>query len=145
MSTPVKLYGPPLSTAVSRVLACLLEKDVQFQLIPVNLAKGEQKKPDYLKLQVTNWLKNKKSFEIWIQFVFSRSGLFSISSFDFNSKQPFGQVPVFQDEEISLWGNKTTSLIYISISSQFMCLLGSLVLTCVQSHEQYVGTYARST
>ncbi|XP_027149497.1 glutathione S-transferase PARB-like [Coffea eugenioides] len=50
-TTPVKVYGPPLSTAVSRVLACLLEKDAPFQLIPVNMAKGEHKSPDYLKIQ----------------------------------------------------------------------------------------------
>ncbi|GKD67896.1 glutathione S-transferase-like protein [Tanacetum coccineum] len=48
---PVKVFGPPLSTAVSRVLVCLLEKDVPFQLFPVSMAKGEHKKPDYLKLQ----------------------------------------------------------------------------------------------
>nr|GMD03775.1 glutathione S-transferase-like [Ipomoea batatas] len=53
MATPVKVYGPPFSTAVSRVLACLLEKDVQFQLVSVNMAKGEHKSPDYLKIQVT--------------------------------------------------------------------------------------------
>ncbi|EOY15154.1 Ubiquitin-like superfamily protein isoform 1 [Theobroma cacao] len=51
MATPVKVYGPPMSTAVSRVLACLLEKDVQFQLIPVNMFKGEHKSPDFLKIQ----------------------------------------------------------------------------------------------
>ncbi|CAN1258637.1 Glutathione S-transferase (Fragments) [Linum perenne] len=65
---PVKVYGPPLSTAVSRVLACLIEKDVPFQLVPVDMSKGEHKKPEFLKLQ------------------------------------PFGQVPVFQDDEISLFG-----------------------------------------
>ncbi|GJV59898.1 glutathione S-transferase-like protein [Tanacetum coccineum] len=47
---PVKVFGPPLSTAVSRVLVCLLEKAVPFQLFPVSMAKGEHKKPDYLKL-----------------------------------------------------------------------------------------------
>ncbi|ESW32606.1 hypothetical protein PHAVU_001G002000 [Phaseolus vulgaris] len=47
---PVKVYGPPMSTAVSRVLACLLEKDVQFQLIPVNMAKGEHRSPEFRKL-----------------------------------------------------------------------------------------------
>ncbi|KAK7376667.1 hypothetical protein VNO80_02081 [Phaseolus coccineus] len=51
MAAPtVKVYGPPMSTAVSRVLACLLEKDVQFQLIPVNMAKGEHRSPEFLKL-----------------------------------------------------------------------------------------------
>ncbi|KAI9201063.1 hypothetical protein LWI28_017496 [Acer negundo] len=70
MATPVKVYGPPLSTAVSRVLACLLEKDVQFQLTPINLSKGEQKKPEFLKMQ------------------------------------PFGQVPAFEDENISLFESR---------------------------------------
>ncbi|CAN1174484.1 Glutathione S-transferase [Linum perenne] len=67
---PVKVYGPPLSTAVSRVLACLIEKDVPFQLVPVDMSKGEHKKPEFLKLQ------------------------------------PFGQVPVFQDDEISLFESR---------------------------------------
>ncbi|KAE8723367.1 putative Rhodanese/Cell cycle control phosphatase superfamily protein [Hibiscus syriacus] len=70
MATPVKVHGPPLSTAVSRVLACLIEKDVPFQLIPVNMAKGEHKSPDFLKIQ------------------------------------PFGQVPAFQDEAISLFESR---------------------------------------
>lgn len=51
----VKVYGPTMSTAVSRVLACLFEKEVPFDLIPVNMAKGEHKKPDYLKLQVVTF------------------------------------------------------------------------------------------
>lgn len=71
MASPVKVYGPTLSTAVSRVLACLLEKDVHFQLLPVNMAKGEHKKPDYLKIQ------------------------------------PFGQVPAFQDENITLFESRS--------------------------------------
>lgn len=73
MAAPVKVYGPPLSTAVSRVLACLLEKDVPFQLLPVNMAKGEHKKIDYLKIQ------------------------------------PFGQVPAFQDESITLFESRAIS------------------------------------
>ncbi|CAI9117009.1 OLC1v1018315C1 [Oldenlandia corymbosa var. corymbosa] len=67
---PVKVYGPPLSPAVSRVLVCLLEKNVQFQLVPVNMAKGEHKTPDYLKIQ------------------------------------PFGQVPAFQDDSISVFESR---------------------------------------
>ncbi|KAE8704499.1 putative Rhodanese/Cell cycle control phosphatase superfamily protein [Hibiscus syriacus] len=70
MATPVKVHGPPLSTAVSRVLACLIEKDVPFQHVPVNMAKGEHKSPDFLKIQ------------------------------------PFGQVPAFQDEAISLFESR---------------------------------------
>ncbi|XAR64231.1 Glutathione transferase [Bertholletia excelsa] len=41
----VKVHGPPLSTAVSRVLACLLEKDVQFQLIPITWQKASTRSP----------------------------------------------------------------------------------------------------
>lgn len=70
MAAPVKVYGPTLSTAVSRVLACLLEKDVEFQLIPINMSKGEHKKPDFLRMQ------------------------------------PFGQVPAFQDESVSLFESR---------------------------------------
>ncbi|KAL3641045.1 hypothetical protein CASFOL_016013 [Castilleja foliolosa] len=73
MATPVKVYGPPLSTAVSRVLACLIEKDVPFQVLPVNMAKAEHKKPDYLKIQ------------------------------------PFGQVPAFQDDSITLFESRAIS------------------------------------
>ncbi|KAH6759292.1 hypothetical protein C2S51_019527 [Perilla frutescens var. frutescens] len=73
MAAPVKVYGPPLSTAVSRVLVCLLEKDVPFQLLPVNMSRGEHKKPDYLKIQ------------------------------------PFGQVPAFQDDSITLFESRAIS------------------------------------
>lgn len=71
MATPVKVYGPPISTAVSRVLACLHEKEVPYQLIPVNMSKGEHKMPEYLKIQ------------------------------------RFGQVPAFEDEDISLFESRS--------------------------------------
>ncbi|XP_078448223.1 glutathione S-transferase F8, chloroplastic-like [Wolffia australiana] len=66
----VKVYGPTMSTAVTRVLACLLEKEVDFQLIPVDMAKRQHKSPDYLKLH------------------------------------PFGQVPVFQDDSLTLFESR---------------------------------------
>ncbi|KAM0942315.1 putative glutathione transferase [Dioscorea sansibarensis] len=66
----VKVYGPPMSTAVCRVLACLFEKEVDFQLLPVDMSKGQHRSPDFLKLQ------------------------------------PFGQVPAFQDESISLFESR---------------------------------------
>jgi len=47
----VKLYGPLASTATSRALACLLEKQVEYELIPVDLKKGEHKKPPFLAMQ----------------------------------------------------------------------------------------------
>ncbi|GER27234.1 glutathione S-transferase [Striga asiatica] len=44
----VKVYGPAYAACPQRVLACLLELDLEFELIPVDLVSGEQKKPDFL-------------------------------------------------------------------------------------------------
>ncbi|XP_010943498.1 glutathione S-transferase F10 [Elaeis guineensis] len=47
----VKVFGSPTSSEVARVLACLFEKDVEFQLIRVDTYKGQKRLPEYLKLQ----------------------------------------------------------------------------------------------
>ncbi|KAL5984069.1 hypothetical protein ACLOJK_018171 [Asimina triloba] len=47
----VKVYGPPMSTSVSRVLVCLIEKDVDFQLLNIDMSKGHHKTPQFLKMQ----------------------------------------------------------------------------------------------
>ncbi|KAJ7977535.1 Glutathione S-transferase [Quillaja saponaria] len=44
----IKLYGLPMSTATTRVLLCLHEKGVDFELIPVNAFSGEHKQPPFL-------------------------------------------------------------------------------------------------
>ncbi|CAN6571278.1 unnamed protein product [Malus baccata var. baccata] len=46
----VKVYGP-LYAAPKRVLVCLVEKEVDFETVPIDLLKGENKHPDFLKLQ----------------------------------------------------------------------------------------------
>ena len=43
-----KLYGIYRSPWVRLVAAVLKEKQIPFELIPVDLANGEQKTPDYL-------------------------------------------------------------------------------------------------
>ncbi|KAL6642757.1 hypothetical protein ACP70R_020938 [Stipagrostis hirtigluma subsp. patula] len=48
---PVKVFGSPASAEVARVLACLFEKDVEFQLIRVDSFRGPKRLPQYLKLQ----------------------------------------------------------------------------------------------
>ena len=48
----VKVYGPAYASATRRVLACLFDKEIEFELVPVDLLKGEHKNPDFLKLQV---------------------------------------------------------------------------------------------
>ncbi|GLJ52777.1 hypothetical protein SUGI_1124210 [Cryptomeria japonica] len=47
----VKLIGPAYASCSRRVLACLIEKDIEFEIVPVDLFKGEQKKPEFLALQ----------------------------------------------------------------------------------------------
>ncbi|KAL5731584.1 glutathione transferase [Ranunculus cassubicifolius] len=47
----VKVHGPAFASAVRRVIACLIEKDVEYEIIPVDMLNGEQKQPEYLKLQ----------------------------------------------------------------------------------------------
>jgi len=52
MAPSVKVFGSPTSAEVARVLTCLFEKNVDFQLIRVDAYKGQRRMPDYLKLQV---------------------------------------------------------------------------------------------
>uniref|UniRef100_A0ACD5WTT7 Uncharacterized protein n=1 Tax=Avena sativa TaxID=4498 RepID=A0ACD5WTT7_AVESA len=49
--TSVKVFGSPKSAEVARVLMCLFEKDVEFQLIRVDAYHGPKRMPQYLKLQ----------------------------------------------------------------------------------------------
>ncbi|KAF0893285.1 hypothetical protein E2562_023926 [Oryza meyeriana var. granulata] len=47
----VKVFGSPTSAEVARVLMCLFEKDVEFQLVRVDAYRGPNRMPQYLKLQ----------------------------------------------------------------------------------------------
>ncbi|CAN1229692.1 Glutathione S-transferase F9 [Linum perenne] len=49
----VKVYGPAYACP-KRVLVCLVEKGIEFETVPVDIVKGENKHPDYLKLQRQN-------------------------------------------------------------------------------------------
>lgn len=44
----LKLVGSPFSTCTARVATVLHEKKVPYELIHVDLGKGEQKKPDFI-------------------------------------------------------------------------------------------------
>ncbi|KAL0430971.1 UNVERIFIED_CONTAM: Glutathione S-transferase F12 [Sesamum radiatum] len=44
----VKVYGPAYGACPQRVLTCLLELGFEYQLIPIDLHSGEQKKPPFL-------------------------------------------------------------------------------------------------
>jgi glutathione S-transferase len=47
----LKLYGYPQSTCTRRVATVLHEKKVPFELVVVDLMKGEHKTPEFLKNQ----------------------------------------------------------------------------------------------
>lgn len=44
----LKLHGLPMSTCTTRVLTCLHEKALDFELVPVNLFAAEHKQPTFL-------------------------------------------------------------------------------------------------
>ncbi|KAG4377423.1 hypothetical protein AAZX31_18G106000 [Glycine max] len=46
----VKVYGPTYASP-KRVLVCLIEKEIEFETVHVDLFKGEAKEPEFLKLQ----------------------------------------------------------------------------------------------
>ncbi|KAD7479039.1 hypothetical protein R6Q59_005176 [Mikania micrantha] len=46
----VKVYGPACASP-KRVLLCLVEKEIEFETVPVDIFAGENLTPDYLKLQ----------------------------------------------------------------------------------------------
>ncbi|KAL6615177.1 hypothetical protein ACP70R_037447 [Stipagrostis hirtigluma subsp. patula] len=64
----IKVYGPAASTNVARVLVCLEEVGLDYELVPVDMTKGEHKSPAHV------------------------------------SRNPFGQVPAFQDGDLILSG-----------------------------------------
>ncbi|KAL5745307.1 hypothetical protein ACOSP7_026453 [Xanthoceras sorbifolium] len=47
----VKVYGPVRAACSQRVLACLLEKDIEFEIVHVDLDRDEHKCPEFLLLQ----------------------------------------------------------------------------------------------
>ena len=45
------LYGSPMSTCTRRVGIVLMEKKIPFKFVPVDLTKGEHKKPEFVEKQ----------------------------------------------------------------------------------------------
>ncbi|KAK2467384.1 hypothetical protein APHAL10511_000619 [Amanita phalloides] len=70
----LKLYGIFYSTCTQRAATVLHEKKIPFELIPIDLAKGEQKAQDFLE------------------------------------KQPFGQIPVLDDNGFIIHESRAISL-----------------------------------
>lgn len=49
----IKVHGIPLSTATMRVISCLIEKDLDFEFVFVDMAKEEHKRHPFLSLNVS--------------------------------------------------------------------------------------------
>jgi len=47
----VKLYGYPMSTCTRLVALVCMEKEIPYELIKIDLAKGEHKFPDFVAKQ----------------------------------------------------------------------------------------------
>ena len=47
---PIQLYESPTSSNCQRVKVVMEEKKLPYETVPINLKKGEQKQPDYLKI-----------------------------------------------------------------------------------------------
>ncbi|CAN6701623.1 unnamed protein product [Malus baccata var. baccata] len=87
----VKVYGP-FYALPKQVLVCLVEKEIEFETSPIDLFKGENKTPEFLKLQ------------------------------------PFGQVPVIQDGDYTLYESRAIIRYYAEkYSSQGTDLLGKTI------------------
>ncbi|TXG63471.1 hypothetical protein EZV62_010465 [Acer yangbiense] len=66
----IKIHGSVISTAAQRVFACLYEKDIDFELVPVDMSAGEHKSEAFL------------------------------------AKNPFGQVPAFEQGDLYLFESR---------------------------------------
>ncbi|KAL5791787.1 hypothetical protein ACOSP7_000381 [Xanthoceras sorbifolium] len=66
----IKVHGNVFSTAAQRVFACLYEKDIDFEFVPVDMKSGEHKSEAFL------------------------------------AKNPFGQVPAFEQGDLTLFESR---------------------------------------
>ena len=63
---PLKLHGSVVSTNTQRVLATLYEKEVEFELVNVNLGAGEHKQEPHISLNVSALLICKRKKHLFI-------------------------------------------------------------------------------
>jgi hypothetical protein len=52
MAAGLQVFGQPASTDVARVLTCLFEKNLEFELIRTDTFKKSHKLPEFIKLRV---------------------------------------------------------------------------------------------
>jgi glutaredoxin-related protein len=52
MAAGLQVFGQPASTDVARVLTCLFEKNLEFELVRIDTFKKSHKLPEFIKLRV---------------------------------------------------------------------------------------------
>jgi len=52
MATGLQVFGQPASTDVARVLTCLFEKKLEFELVRIDTFKTHHKLPEFIRLRV---------------------------------------------------------------------------------------------
>jgi glutathione S-transferase len=65
----LQVFGQPASTDVARVLTCLFEKNLEFELVRIDTFKKSHKLPEFIKLRVC------RHFDPILQFLFWFSGV----------------------------------------------------------------------
>lgn len=56
MAAGLQVFGQPASTDVARVLTCLFEKNLEFELVRIDTFKKSHKLPEFIKLRVCHFL-----------------------------------------------------------------------------------------
>ncbi|KAL5721637.1 glutathione transferase [Ranunculus cassubicifolius] len=62
----VKVYGPVMAVCPQRVMVCLLEKEVEFEIVSLDLEAGEQKRPEHLLRQPFGQVPAIQDGEFWL-------------------------------------------------------------------------------
>lgn len=52
MASGLQVFGQPASTDVARVLTCLFEKNLEFDLVRIDTFKRQHKLPEFIRLRV---------------------------------------------------------------------------------------------
>lgn len=108
----MKLYGPSLSGNVARVMACLEEKGVDYELVAVNMIAGEHKKPPHI-LRNVLYLSLSHFACQFVELLFFHEIFSDWFCFLGLSLQPFGQVPALEDGDLMLFGELLHPLNYL--------------------------------
>jgi glutathione S-transferase len=93
----MKVYGWAVSPWMARALVCLEEAGVEYEVVPMSRCGGDHRRPEHLARNVRTLI----PFEFGYYFA-SLAG----SNELFAVLQPFGEIPVLEDGDLTLYRNK---------------------------------------